>query len=189
MELLKGILKGVFISVIWLVMGCARNFDSVISQPDGVAQATKLDQDFLSGMFYLENGQAQSLEKYADKPLLIFFVGEKCWSCRIETEKLKTLMVDKGLPTQIYLLSIMNNVDPSVITEWFEEIEPASPKWILGSESALDLYHQYFSILKTPSILYFNPQSQVLMRWQDDPQNKKYLPSLEVLQKETGPWY
>lgn len=182
MEFLKTILTVACVSMHIGILGCADRFDPVISKPSPINPVEKLDQNFLSGQFSLESGQIQNLQDLSDKPLLIYFVGEFCGSCRMEAAHLKQLIAQKGLPTKIHLVSVMIDVTPGVATEWFESIEPQTSSWILGSDLNLALYYQYFQQLVTPSLIYFDPQTQILKRWQT-------VISIPQLEQEIGSWY
>lgn len=167
----------------FMMCACSKNFSSVIEKPPVLEFEKNIGQSFIDGSFLLESGQLQGLPDLNDKPMLIYFVGEDCLACFQETVELKKLIAQKGLPTKVHLISVMIGVSTQIITNWFDEIDPQVPEpWILGSDLNLKLYHRYFDVLSTPSVMYFNPHSQVLYRWQ----KKK---TIEEIQQETGSWY
>lgn len=169
-------------AALFFTAGCAQNFSPEITVPPALPQSLNIGQSFLNGSFIAENGERKELADFQDKPLLLFFVGEFCGACRQEAVHLKTLFAQKGLPTELHVFSVMLEVDPGTATQWFQSISPAGPSWTLGSDPDLQLFFDYFAVQITPSVLYFNPQTQILKRWQ------KSL-TLNELEKETGPWY
>jgi thiol-disulfide isomerase/thioredoxin len=172
-----------FFLICFMLGACAKNFNSQIEKTPVIELEKNIGQSYLDGSLLLENGQMLALSALSDKPVLIYFVGEDCLACFEETVKLKELIAENGLPTQIYLITVMISVDSQVITGWFKDIEPQVLKpWLLGSDLSLSLYRRYFEVLSTPSILYFQPQSQLLRRWQGKQ-------TLEKIQQETGSWY
>ncbi len=173
-----------FFTVVFLTcLGCAKNFNPVISEISVIEEEKFTGQSFLDGEFVLENGEVKSLADLSNKSLLIFFVGEFCESCFKETKKIKEMIRDKGLPPRLNMISVMIGVGPQIITQWVNDIEPFdTPLWILGSDEGLRLYGRYFDLVKTPSILYFNPQTQILKRWQTGI-------DLKSLEQETELWY
>ena len=181
MEFLKRSLIITTLSILFL-NACAEQIQPVVNAPESVVAEQNIGQNFLQGQFTLEDGSVRSLADLNDKPLVLYFVGEFCGSCRQEAIHLKEMISVKGLPTKIHLASVMLEVNAGTATEWFDSISPASPKWILGSDASLGLYFQYFQQLVTPSIIFFDPNTQILKRWQ------KVIP-LNQLEQETVPWY
>lgn len=180
MELLKT--KLILIALMMSSLSCADNYKSVLSSPVALQTEKKLDQSFLEGEYVKEDGSSLLLSSLNDKPILLFFVGEFCGACRQEAVHLKEMVLQKGLPTKIHLISVMIEVDPGVITDWLSGISPTADHWKLGSDPDLNLYFKYFNQLVTPSVLYFDPQSQTLKRWQA-------VVPLQQLEQETTAWY
>lgn len=178
MELLRMLLGGILMMTF---SACAKNFEPTLKSPAAVPYEALYDQPHLEGEFLLENGSTESLSNINNKPLLIFFVSETCASCRAETEELLHEFSATGLPTQINILSILIGSLPEDISIWRNSF--SSPvNWTLGSDFKLNLYRTYFKEVKTPSVLYFDPATRVIKRWQDR-QN------LNTLKMETGPWF
>lgn len=184
MELLK---QGLCYAVLFFTLSCAKNFNPVVSAPQDFEKEKILGQSYLEGSFLQEDGTMLNLSTLHDKPLLIFFVGEFCGDCIDETKELKQLVEEKGLPQNMYLISIMTSEGSGVIGDWFSDLEPTNaPAWILGSDQFLHLYHRYFETLSTPSVMSFDPKTQVLKRWQKNATSEK-TPLSEIL-KEVKPW-
>ncbi len=182
MELLKSKMISILLVTLCLQIGCAKNFSSVLNSPEKLVTEEKLSQNFLGGQVILEDGSTLDLSTLNDKPILLFFVGEFCGTCRTETEHLKEMISAKGIPTKIHMVSVMLEVETGTITDWFDGISPTAQKWLLGSDPNLSLYFSYFQQIVTPSILFFDPQTQVLKR-------KQSVIPLTQLEQETGPWY
>lgn len=177
-----GILSGPFrlLAVIIILASCAKNFDSTLKHPPGLQGQTV--QETLEGSFLLQDGSSQQLQSLNDKPLLLFFVSETCFSCRQETEHLLEDIRQNGEPSAIRIVSVLIASGPQDIAGWKNTFQPHSIPWVLGSDEDLVLFRLYFANLVTPSTLYYNPSTKILKRWQD-------IVPIETLKKETGPWH
>ena len=183
----KRVLQCLLLVSCFFSASCAKNFNSVISAPAPLEKEKIFGQSFLDGAFALEDGSLQELALLNDKPALIFFVGEFCGDCIDETKELKSLVLKKGLPTKMHLITIMTSEGPGVVADWFAEKDPTqAPSWILGSDQHLGLYYRYFETFNTPSVMFFDPQTQVLKRWQKSMTTPK-TPLSDILD-EVKPW-
>lgn len=162
-----------------LSISCSKNFDSVLRESK-IKNEANIGKSTLDGNFHQIDGVLKNLSSLNDKPLLLFFVSETCSSCREEAEHLIEEISVSGYPTKINLLSVLIGSLPEDITFWRDSFSPAI-SWELGADPDLILYKIYFKELRTPSVMYFDPQTQVLKKWQN-------LMTIEKLKKETGPW-
>lgn len=167
-------------------ISCARNFDSVLQEPPRLENFVIYGKSSLDGSFSTPQGGSQTLGSLNDKPLILFFVGEFCQACIKETSALKKMIQDRGAVSRLRFATVMLDGIPEDIEPWFQVLEPqtvtASSDWLLGVDSDRQLFSQYFNSFVTPSILYFDPQTRILKRWQQ-------AISLEQLEKETQSWY
>lgn len=165
-----------------LIVGCAQSFTPSTKSPTPVPQQIISDKPFLDGEFKLEDGTSLRLSDLNSQPYLIFFVSETCSSCRAETSEFLTHFQAHGKPTQISFVSVLIGSFPEDISDWKNSFSHGPVDWTVGSDADLRLYRHYFREIKTPSILFFDPTSRVVKRWQERQ-------SLEFLKKETAPWY
>lgn len=164
-----------------LTFGCAKDFEKTISEPSAIEKETKQELGTLPGKFKLSNGQEQSLNNGDTRPILLFFISETCTSCREETEILAKHFAEFGLPNKIQILSVLIGSFPADIEPWKNTFNETID-WTLGADLDLELYKNFFTQLVTPSILYFDPSTKILKRWQSKL-------SITELKKETIPWY
>jgi hypothetical protein len=179
------------ILLIGLLFSCARLLPAepqagVQSTPqltddgDGQDPGQKLS---LSGLFIQSDGATVQFKDFADQATIVFFAGEFCSACRAETERLVTLFNEKGLPTKIKILTVLVGSTHQEIQGWKETFEKGQPAWTLGADDEeLTFYKKYFSKLVTPSILYVDPATQKIKKFQE-------AITIEELQKETQLWY
>ncbi len=179
-------------NLIWTIlalisgMGCSQNFESVLSAPRAVDSVIIYGKSELDGAFSRPNGEQKFLSEFNGQPLLIFFVGEFCQVCLQETTHLKEMVLDKGLPTKIRFITIMLDGFKEDIIPWYDALGPQNfpnnLKWDLGVDTDRSLFSLYFTQFITPSIIYFDPQTQIIKRWQQ-------AVSLQQLEQETQSWY
>lgn len=175
-----------FLFMILCLLGCAQNYESVLEEPRPIENVTLYGKSELDGSFMKANGESQSLAELNDRPLLIFFVGEFCQACIREMTHLRELVLQKGLSNKVRFVTIMLDGLQSDIEPWFNELPPSNfpneLKWDIGVDTNRELFSLYFRQLTTPSIIYFEPQTRIIKRWQEA------IP-LSKLEQETQSWH
>lgn len=178
MDILKRILALFLFST--TIAGCARSFEPELGRAPIAPSESSFSRDQFSGVMTLEDGTEVNLQDFLDKPLLLFFVSETCLSCREETEALIAQIQTKGQITNLRIISVMIGSLPEDIPFWKDSFSGAL-SWTVAADSDLQLYNRYFNVLRTPSVLFYHPDLEVLKKWQDRIH-------LEDLEKETLPW-
>lgn len=178
MDILKTVFAMLSMSIIFV--GCARSFEPELGKISIAPSESNFSRDQFAGLMTLEDGTRLNLQDLLDKPLLLFFVSETCLSCREETEALIGQILTKGQITNLRIVSVMIGSLPEDIPFWKDSFSgPLS--WTVTADPDLNLYTRYFSVLRTPSVLFYHPDLEILKTWQDRTH-------LEDLEKETLPW-
>lgn len=160
-----------------LLPSCGVHADRTKGMPPQ-AQA-QFSKDGLKGIITLLDGTKLDLSR-EEQPFVLTFAGYTCQTCRQEAKAHAAHFAQKGgLPKEVKLITVITMVGSERAVKWQQQ---TGLKGIVGYQEERGLFQELCPDELTPCVFSQNLRG--------DPKVKKYTesPTLELLERDTGPW-